>query len=360
MVSRFEIIDFGASRPDAERILFCDGTASFYNPETDLDLSHWRPNRTPAEYRAGTSTEICFRFVHRPRPGDWTAAVNNHLDVDGILSVYALVHADDALRNETAIVQAAEMGDFWSWGDVPAQRLFQGLTRLMNAGKQKGIAYQSIYEEAFERIPAMIAGEDSDSAEVDASLAPLRQGVKLVESGRIARIEVDSRCTQYVIPRDVAGDERERLEYVPGFNEIISDKMLLWPEARAKWDRERVCLVSAEVDGGWLHGLWYPGYLWADTDGLWTVPGLAYPNGMDRYTLDLAPLNAAIERLQQEETAAGRWVLATPAYPFHEALQDLFPLGGRFVSESGEWSVSRLPPSEIRRHFEGIFAAAVR
>lgn len=32
---------------------------------------------SPAEYRAGTSTEIYFRFFDSPRPGSWTVAVNN-------------------------------------------------------------------------------------------------------------------------------------------------------------------------------------------------------------------------------------------------------------------------------------------
>jgi hypothetical protein len=61
MINRFEIIGHDSPRPDAERILFCDGTDErIFRPETDLELSHWRPNRTPKEYRAGTSTEICF------------------------------------------------------------------------------------------------------------------------------------------------------------------------------------------------------------------------------------------------------------------------------------------------------------
>jgi hypothetical protein len=89
MIDRFEIIDHDSPRPKAERILFCDGTEErLFRAETDMELSHWRPNRTPAEYRAGTSTEICCRFLDNPRPGAWTAAVNNHVDVDGILSVY--------------------------------------------------------------------------------------------------------------------------------------------------------------------------------------------------------------------------------------------------------------------------------
>jgi hypothetical protein len=71
MIDRFEIIDHVSPRPEAERILFCDGTGGkLFRAEADLELSHWRPNRTPADYRAGTSTEICFRFLDDPRPGE--------------------------------------------------------------------------------------------------------------------------------------------------------------------------------------------------------------------------------------------------------------------------------------------------
>ena len=69
-IERFEILGSGSLRPDAERILFCDGTGgSHFRAETDLELSRWQPNRTPAEYRDGTSTAICFRFLDRPH---WT------------------------------------------------------------------------------------------------------------------------------------------------------------------------------------------------------------------------------------------------------------------------------------------------
>ncbi len=97
MIDRFEIIGHDSPRPSAEHILFCDGTGGqIFRLATDLELSHWRPNCTPAEYRAGTSTEICYRFLDTPRPACWTVAVNNHVDVDGILSVYVLVQSDHA------------------------------------------------------------------------------------------------------------------------------------------------------------------------------------------------------------------------------------------------------------------------
>ena len=350
MIDRFEIIDYESPRPEAERILFCDGTGGkLFQPETDLELSHWRPNCTPAEYRAGTSTEICFRFLDNPRPGSWTAAVNNHVDVDGILSVYALVHSEHALKHREAIIQAAEMGDFWGWGQPPAQRLFQGLTHLMEQGGQP----QAIYAEAFRQIPALIAGHGPTVAQVESSLAPLRAGVQLIEQGRIVRREITARLSQYIIPLAVAGGDDAQVSYVPEFNEAISPQALLWPQARARWDAERVCLVSAERQQGWLHDLWFPGYLWADTQGRWLVPGMTYQGGMSRYVLENDRLIAAFEQLQRNEPAPGQWALGGTRLPLGDALQERFPLVGRFVSEDGQVAPSKLSPEQVAQALQG-------
>lgn len=348
MIERFEIIGHDSPRPDARRIIFCDGTGgSIFDPANDLELSHWRPNHTPAEYRAGTSTEICFRFLDQPLPGDWTAAVNNHLDVDGILSVYALVHSEHALAHRRTIIEAAEMGDFWGWGSEPAQRLFQGLTRLMN-GDHAGANTRAIYEVAFAQIPALVNGTHSDCAAIDESLAPLRSGVALVEEGRIARLLVDSRLAHYILPASVIREQVQRATYTPGFNEEISPLAVLWPQVRARWDRERVCLVSAEASAGWLHDLWFPGYLWADTEGLWTVPGLSYGNAMGAYTFVIDSwLSHAVEILHISEKNLGTWAFGGEHSPFHDKIQDSFPLAARFVDEQGRPAASSLLPENV-------------
>src|SRR5690606_36756235 len=134
--------------------------------------------------------------LDKPRPGSWTAAVNNHVDVYGILSVYALVHIDHALAHRRTMIEAAEMCDFWAWGEPRAQRVFQGITHLM----QQGGDPQTIYAEAFRRIPGLIDGSDSQVAEIDDSMAPLRGGVELIRQYRIVRREIDARLAQYLIP----------------------------------------------------------------------------------------------------------------------------------------------------------------
>jgi hypothetical protein len=343
MIDRFEIIDHAAPRSEAESIIFCDGAGgSLYRAETDLELSHWRPNRTRNEYRAGTSTEICFRFLDNPRPGSWTAAVNNHVDVDGILSVYVLVHSGHALAHRRTIIEAAEMGDFWGWGEQVAQRVFQGLTLLMELGGTP----MATYTEAFRRIPALIDGTDQEAPEIDDSLAPLRLGVELVEQGKIVRSQIASRLAHYLVPLPLAGDDDERASYTPEFNEAISSKGVLWPQARARWDAQRMCLVSVERKAGWFHDLYMPGYLWADTEGKWLVPGMTYHDGMASYDLDHPRLVAAFEQLQREEAGPGRWAIGG------DELQDRFPLVGRFLDERSEPAASQLPPEKVAAAFE--------
>lgn len=352
MIDRFEIVDATSPRPPAERIIFCDGTGGrLFRAQTDLELSHWRPNTTPAEYRSGTSTDIAFRFLDAPRPGAWTVAVNNHVDVDGILSVYVLVHSRTALAHRRTIEEAAAMGDFWGWGEPPAQRVFQGLTRLMATGA----GGQAIYAEAFRRIPALIAGTHPVAEEIEASLAPLRRAVELVEAGTIVRALIGRRLTQYVVPLEVAGNDDARAAYAPEFNEAISDKSAFWPHAHARLDRERVCLVSLERPGGWFHGLWFPGHLWADTEGLWRAPGLTYHDGMGSYELDHPRLLAAFEALQRQETAPGVWALGGTSLPFGEELQQRFPLVGRFLNAHGECAASRTTPEQVASLLEDVF-----
>jgi hypothetical protein len=351
-IDRFEIIGQGWNRRPGERAIFCDGAGGeLFETDRDLELSHWRPNRTPAQYRAGTSTEICLRFLDNPLPGDWTVAVNNHVDVDGILSVYALLHSQHALAHQSAIAEASRMGDFWGWGEPPAQRVFMGLTELMRSGAE-GTA---VYAEAFRRIPRLIDGTDPDTPALERRLAPLRRGVQLVEEGQIVRWEISERLTHYVIPQTIAGDDDTRASYVPEFNEAISEKALLWPQARAKWDTERVCLVSTERQGGWFHDVWFPGYHWADAAGLWCAPGMNYHDGMASYDLDCPPLAAAFAELQSQETAPGAWALGGTPSPLGEALQSRFPLVGRFCNEHGDSLISHTSPERAAEYLQPAF-----
>jgi hypothetical protein len=278
-------------------------------------------------------------------------AVNNHVDVDGILSVYVLMHSDHALAHRRTLIEAAEMGDFWGWGELPAQRVFQGLTLLM----QQGDTGRDIYAQAFCRIPGMLDGSDEEVPRIEESLAPLPRGADLVERGTVRRTLIGSRLAHYVVPLAEAGDDDARACYAPDFNEAISSKAVLWPHVRARKDGQRVCLVSVERPKGWFYDLCFPGYLWADTQGRWLVPGMTYHDGMASYEIHHARLLAAFKELQRREAAPGRWGLGGTNRPLGDELQKLFPVVGRFVDEQGMPAVSRQSPQQVARALEGIF-----
>jgi len=343
MIARFEIVTSKSPRPDAERIIFCDGSGgTLFRAETDLELSHWRPNQTLKEYRGDTSTEICFRFLDNPLPGPWTVAVNNHLDVDGILSVYVLLHSQHALSHRETIIAAAEMGDFWGWGEPAAQRLFQGVTLQMDALREQQVETAAIYAHAFARIPGLIDGSDAESSSIKASLEPLRRQLAAVTYGLIGRTQHGKRFAHYVIP--ACFDDDACAAYVPGFNEAVSNKCTLWPQVHSRWDDQRVRLVSIARDDGWFHSLWYPGYLWADTERRWRTPGIHYRDGMESYDLDHPQLMDSLRELQALETADGTWAAGNGASPFHRELQSLFPVVARFNAHDGSAAKSRIEP----------------
>jgi hypothetical protein len=276
--------------------------------------------------------------------------VNNHVDVDGILSIYTLVASGFALAHRQVILQAAEMGDFWGWGEPAAQRLFQGLTYLMEENRSP----RETYHEAFRRIPGLIEGSDEESSHIEDSLAPLRRQVELVELGRISRVLRTDRLAQYIVPLDSAGDD-ERSAYVPGFNEAISSRASLWPQARARWDAQRVCIVSFERKTGWFHDVCCPGYLWADTENKWLVPGLSYGEGMGSYEIRNDLLIAAMKNLQQRETSPGWWGLGGTGLPFADHLQELFPVIARFLASEGRPAASQLSPDQVAVEFHKVF-----
>src|SRR5206468_4962499 len=100
------------------------------------------------------------------------------------------------------------------------------------------------------------------------------------------------------------------------FNAAISDHCLLWPQARARWDRDKVSLVSVEAPGGWYYDVWYPSYSWADTPNSWRAPGLNSTDQSNGFRLSYAPLEAAARELQRREPKDARWRIDTDFSPF--------------------------------------------
>lgn len=187
------------------RVIFCDGAgSSAFRPDRDLELSHWFPNRTPARFAADTSTEICLRFAES---GIGTAAydlvVNNHVDVDGVLAVFAVLQPELALEHRETLVQAAEMRDFWGWGERPAQVLCQALTLLFD--DLEGTDPETVHLRGFDLTRRVLSG--NQPAGVGPHLEALATCVGRIERGEIAREQHGGRFVHYALPR-VATNER--------------------------------------------------------------------------------------------------------------------------------------------------------
>lgn len=103
-----------------------------------------------------------------------------------------------------------------------------------------------------------------------------------------------------------------------------------------------------------MHDLFFPGYLRADIERLWMVPGIRYHEGMTSYDLDNPQLMAAFRELQRQETASGTWALGGTKLPFGRELQERFPLVGRFLSNN-EAATSRLSPEAVATTLSALF-----
>ncbi len=352
---RFYIVGSALKRPASRRTIFADGDSdSTFRDGLDIELSHWVPNKTPVAYKADTSTGCCMKFVEQQEADDWDLAINNHLDVDGVLSIFTLVNAALARTERQTIVQAAEMGDFWGWGEKPAQVLFQGLTLLMDTLQAQQVDVQEIYERCFDRACELIGDRNDDDAAIRQGLAALGRSLDLVESGDIERRGLHRRFTHFHIPRSIAQESWQLALSVPAFNAPLGEAIPLLPQVRNRHDRDRVQLVSVESVDGWHYDLYYPGYMWADTPEAWRAPGLEFSGSKNGYYYGHPPLDQAVFELEQAEGGAGRWRIADEVTPFSTLAGRGFPVVLSFLDNDDRPARSDLPP----RRVASILAAA--
>src|SRR5438105_11586193 len=91
--------------------LSIDGTV-----DNAIHFSHWNGNKTPAQVKADTSTEIALNVVAAANREELTQGIdlvtNNHFDTDGVLSVWTMLNSERALALRDQLIAAAEAGDF--------------------------------------------------------------------------------------------------------------------------------------------------------------------------------------------------------------------------------------------------------
>lgn len=346
MIKRFYILGSEKARPSSRKTIFVDGSPDeTYREGIDMELSHWIPNRTPIRFKADTSTEICMNFITEDSSDEWDLAINNHLDVDGILSVFVLVHSDFALKHRKVIVEAAEMGDFWAWGSREAQRLFQGLTLYMNDLRKEKTDILTVYELCFERVFDLIQTDNTDER-MEKGLRALELSYRRVEKGEIKREPVNSRFVHYHLPAEFTLQDLRRTLHVPAFNDPLSDEAWLLPNVRAYYDKEKVHLVSAAGEHGYYYDLWYPGYMWADTPNSWRAPGFVFNGSTNGYFYGYDPLERAVATLNEWELNEGEWILVKELSPFSGIQGRNYPIVLSFMKDC-QPALSSLDPDRV-------------
>ena len=140
--------------------------------EGGLNVSHWPGNRTPAHLKADTSTEMMLKLARDPASAEWLRGVslvtNNHFDTDGLLSVFAALRPEEALRHETAMIQAARTGDFGEW-TTPDSLKFDAVVTAYDDERRSPIASeirgksgpertQIVYDRLLSLLPDLLSG----------------------------------------------------------------------------------------------------------------------------------------------------------------------------------------------------------
>jgi hypothetical protein len=138
-----EYVPYG---PELERVpnIVVDGRG---NGATVLTLSHWPRNQTPPELKADSSTEIAINYLRSPERERYRqgagAVSNNHYDVDGLMSMWAVLNPEAALQRADLLVTCGECGDFDRWSGERATKVtcaLYGLESLPSSPMRQGLA----------------------------------------------------------------------------------------------------------------------------------------------------------------------------------------------------------------------------
>lgn len=146
--------------------------------DTVLTLSHWPGTPTPAALQDDLSAQIAFHYLERADHHVTADVVsNNHVDQDGLVSMYALVEPDDALRRREQLVDLARAGDFATFIDRDSARIAWTIAELAGNGTGDGAGYPELMErlpellDHPERYRAHWADEDGHLATTEAGIA---------------------------------------------------------------------------------------------------------------------------------------------------------------------------------------------
>ena len=105
-------------------------------PGTVLCLSHWPGIGSPARFAADLSAEMAFAYLDAFDLHEGASVVsNNHLDQDGLVSVFAVTRPDEALARRELLVEVARAGDFAVTRSRTAARISMAIAAYADPGR---------------------------------------------------------------------------------------------------------------------------------------------------------------------------------------------------------------------------------
>lgn len=277
--------------------LSVDGTV-----DNAVHFSHWQGNKTLAELKADTSTEIALNLVASPNRAQLTQGIelvtNNHFDTDGVLSVWTVLTGEPALAYRDLLIAAAEAGDFSEHSSddgVKVSIAIQGSDQASPSNDQGS------------PLARLIAGEevDDDARAYDLVLPqverlltniddyePLwREGWRSVATAIDSFQQGRSNVVEYADARISLITLAPELFDGTGFSPTKHSAPFT---AISKFAKGELFLIAIPTTGGWFYRLDYPYYSWAET--------------VVRPRIQRRDLTAALQLLNiRESNHDGRW-----------------------------------------------------
>ena len=123
---------------------------------TGLFIVFWAT--TPDELYADTSTEIALNLAKSKDYAEYDTAtvVNNHFDVDGVLSAWAATDPESALPHFQLLCDAAACGDFGEWPSDEGVKLCYAVAELEDPSADDGG-----YASALKKLPDVVRNLDA-------------------------------------------------------------------------------------------------------------------------------------------------------------------------------------------------------
>ena len=331
---RFEF--YNAGLEDLPK-LSVDGTVS-----NSIHFSHWEGNRTPAEVKADTSTEIALNLVASPNKKKLTRGLelvtNNHFDTDGVLSVWIVLNGERALELREKLIPAAEAGDFSEFTTVDAVR-----ASITIQGSDQASANETSYPLA-QQLAGQAVPDDARAYEL-----------VLPEVERVlTKTEVYEPLWRKAWEQIVAAIEsfEKGASIVEEYPDASLSLIKLAPEsfsntgfnptrhaapftAISRYAHGRLFLIATPLNEGWAYRIDYPYYSWAET--------LVRPH-IERH--DFSSLVSELNEM--EPGREGFWRLD----------KNEMTSAVKFVNKEALLAPSRLSPDEVAKVFRARLIAS--